>query len=48
MTRSGGGKSTVAPVFGSNVGMVLVYLAVANVAEVGDLLSPLKNNFCYR
>ncbi len=40
-TRSGEGKSTVAPVFGSNMGMVHVYLAVGKAAKVGDLLLPL-------
>ena len=32
----------MAPVFGSNVGMVHVYLEVAKAAKVGDLLLPLK------
>ena len=41
-TKSGGGKSTVAPVFGSDMGMVPVYLAIAKAAEVGYLLLPLK------
>ena len=42
-TKSGGGKTTVGPVFGSSVGMVLAYRAVAKAAKVGDLLLPLTN-----
>ena len=39
------GKRTVAPVIGSNVGIVPAFLVVAKVAKVGDLLLPLKKQF---